>query len=119
MGLDVFFNKRVGPGMTAEVPEFEREINLCGGMFSGSGADGSFRGKVYSPFTEDAIGTSLYEDLTADQCVQLGRDIAEWLAENPGETFTFGYELTRQEIEDLALMFTTFGEAGYGTWAWY
>lgn len=37
-------------------------INLCGGMFSGQGNDGSFRGKVYAHLIEQATGVSLYQD---------------------------------------------------------
>lgn len=123
MGLDCYFVKSVGPGMTAEPPEFPREVSLCGGMFSGHGESGSFRGKVYSPFIEEAISCdseySLYNELTPSQLLELAEWINEWLANNDGDTFTFQYELSRQEIEDLALTFEVFGNAGYGTHAWY
>lgn len=123
MGLDVYFTKSVGPGMTAEPPEFPRKVSLCGGMFSGHGENGSFRGKVYSPFIEEAISCdpeySLYKELTPNQLIELADWIDEWLSNNDGNTFTFQYELNRQEIEDLALTFRVFGEAGYGTYAWY
>lgn len=123
MGLDVYFVKSVGPGMTAEPPEFPREVSLCGGIFSGHGESGSFRGKVYSPFIEEAISSdpeySLYNELTPHQLVELADWIDEWLEGHEEDKFVFEYELDRQEIEDLALTFRVFGEAGYGTHAWY
>ena len=33
-----------------------KDVNLCGGMFSGQGNNGSFRGKVYSPLMDHVLG---------------------------------------------------------------
>ena len=30
-----------------------KEVQLCGGLFSGGGSDGSFRGKVYDPLIQE------------------------------------------------------------------
>ena len=49
MGLDCYIvhgNDR-DKGFTHEDDDRIKDINLCGGMLSGSGSDGSFRGKVY------------------------------------------------------------------------
>ncbi len=62
MGLDVYAQ----PGPNEELtPEDERafevaEVQLCGGMLSG--ADGSFRGKVYSRLVASITGESLYQE---------------------------------------------------------
>ena len=51
MGLDCYIvhgNDR-DKNFTHEDDERIKDINLCGGMFSGFGADGSFRGKFYNP----------------------------------------------------------------------
>ena len=55
MGLDCFIvhgNDRDKP-FTHEDDERIKDLSLCGGMFSGSGSDGSFRGKVYEPIIRE------------------------------------------------------------------
>ena len=44
MGLDNFFSKSEA---SPQEVTFSQELKLCGGMLSGNGSDGSFRGKVY------------------------------------------------------------------------
>ena len=39
----------------------EADINLCGGVLSGYGDDGSFRGKVYNEIVRRITGQSLYQ----------------------------------------------------------
>lgn len=120
MGLDVYFCKQCGPGQTAEIVPFDDpQPALCGGMLSGDGASGSFRGKVYAPFVEEVGGKSLYEDYTPDDCLATGKLIDGWLDEAEGDQWTFQWEVTRQELRDLARCMNAYGEAGYGTWAWY
>ena len=51
MGLDCYIvhgNDRDKP-FTHEDDERIKDVRLCGGLFSGGGSDGSFRGKVYDP----------------------------------------------------------------------
>jgi hypothetical protein len=43
---------------THEDDERLKDINLCGGMLSGSGSDGSFRGKAYEPLVDDLMSMS-------------------------------------------------------------
>ena len=55
MGLDCYIvhgNDRDKP-FTHEDDERIKDVNLCGGMFSGYGNDGSFRGKVYEPIIQE------------------------------------------------------------------
>jgi len=58
MGLDCYIvhsNDREKP-FTAEDDPRIKDINLCGGMMSGHGADGSFRGKAYEPLMDELMG---------------------------------------------------------------
>lgn len=41
---------------------FDEVPPLAGGLFSGNGFDGSFRGKCYAALVEEITGYSLYED---------------------------------------------------------
>ena len=55
MGLDCYIvhgNDR-DKAFTHEDDERIKDVNLCGGMFSGGGSDGSFRGKVYDPIIQE------------------------------------------------------------------
>ena len=55
MGLDCYIvhgNDRDKP-FTHEDDERIKDIRLCGGLFSGGGSDGSFRGKVYDPIIQE------------------------------------------------------------------
>lgn len=60
MGLDCYIvhaNNRDEP-FTYKDDERLKDINLCGGMLSGGGSDGSFRGKVYEPLLDELMNTS-------------------------------------------------------------
>ena len=60
MGLDCYIvhgNDHDKP-FTHEDDERLKDINLCGGMLSGSGSDGSFRGKAYEPLVDDLMSMS-------------------------------------------------------------
>ena len=55
MGLDCYIvhgNDRDKP-FTHEDDERIKDVRLCGGLFSGGGSDGSFRGKVYDPIIQE------------------------------------------------------------------
>ena len=55
MGLDCYIvhgNDR-DKAFTHEDDERIKNVQLCGGMFSGGGSDGSFRGKVYEPLIQE------------------------------------------------------------------
>ena len=57
MGLDCYIvhgNDR-DKEFTYEDDDRIKDINLCGGMLSGSGSDGSFRGKVYEPLVGELM----------------------------------------------------------------
>ncbi len=59
MGLDCYIvhGNDQDKAFTHEDDERLKNISLCGGMLSGSGSDGSFRGKVYEPLVDDLMET--------------------------------------------------------------
>jgi hypothetical protein len=107
-----------------------REVNLIGGMMSGNGADGSFRGKCYSWFTEATADLSLYEawiwpsPLEAaaramrgwhDEAVKTGLKAA--LEELPGyESDIFS---TDDDVDAFITMFEKYSEAGFCLHGWW
>ena len=60
MGLDCYIvhGNDQDKAFTHEDDERLKDINLCGGMLSGSGSDGSFRGKFYEPLMDELMDTS-------------------------------------------------------------
>lgn len=60
MGLDCYIvhANDQDRAFTHEDDKRIKDINLCGGMLSGDGADGSFRGKAYEPLMDDLMNTS-------------------------------------------------------------
>jgi len=57
MGLDCYIvhgNDRDKDFTSEDEPRI-KDVNLCGGMMSGNGADGSFRGKWYEPLIDDLM----------------------------------------------------------------
>ena len=68
MGLDCYIvhgNDR-SKDFTAEDEPRIKDVSLCDGMFSGHGADGSFRGKVYEPLMDELMGDDGIWHLEAD-----------------------------------------------------
>ncbi len=59
MGLDCYIvhGNDHDEAFTYEDDERIKDINLCGGMLSGGGSDGSFRGKVYEPLMDELMDT--------------------------------------------------------------
>ena len=60
MGLDCYIvhGNDHDKAFTHEDDERLKDINLCGGMLSGDGRDGSFRGKVYEPLVDELMSRS-------------------------------------------------------------
>ena len=57
MGLDCYIvhgNDR-DKAFTHKDDERIKDVSLCGGMLSGGGSDGSFRGKVYEPLIDELM----------------------------------------------------------------
>lgn len=57
MGLDCYIvhGNDQDKAFTHKDDERLKDINLCGGMFSGHGSDGSFRGKTYEPLVDELM----------------------------------------------------------------
>lgn len=60
MGLDCYIvhGNDHDKAFTHEDDERLKDIHLCGGMLSGSGSDGSFRGKAYEPLVDELMSMS-------------------------------------------------------------
>ncbi len=73
MGLDIFASRSPDDIELSDedLQAFaEANIELCGGIFSGCGNDGSFRGKVYILMVLEITGVSLNQDWIPPETVQ-------------------------------------------------
>lgn len=73
MGLDCYACHSLQDGELTpqELNTFEQaDIHLCGGLASGDGSDGSFRGKVYATHIEEITGVSLYQEFIPPEVVK-------------------------------------------------
>lgn len=120
MGLDNFFEE------TEQSPNeiaFPPDLHLCGGMFSGHGSSGSFRGKVYTEFFQQELEVSLYSDQTPEDVAKIAEKLAALLCQHPNEAWEekwlsadtpyrdLGYYgVSSQEIRDFAALFKAAAE---------
>lgn len=145
MGLDCYVvhgNDR-GKDFTHEDEPRIKDINLCGGMMSGHGADGSFRGKFYEPLMdelmqEDCIWHIEGEDahITAQELKEQAQALAdllhsiEWDAREEELTLepdtivyqthhASPYEYNYQEVQDLELLLRCASERGAVMVCWW
>ena len=147
MGLDCYIvhGNDQDKAFTSEDSELLKDINLCGGMLSGSGNDGSFRGKVYEPLVDELMqhdGGIWHKSDDDDppyvtsgelkeQAEVLEHFIQEILAEMeapPSETYdddTIIYqvdnwaEYTLGEVKDLATLLGVAGKRGAVMHVWW
>lgn len=103
-----------------EHPEFDRDIQLVGGIVSGNGPY-SFRGKVYDGFVEKYTGVSLYQQrIDNDTVVEMADalDDLEWLDIT---MYHGGYDGFRdeQQFEDFRTMFREYADAGAWLHGWW
>ena len=149
MGLDCFIvhgNDRDKP-FTHKDDERIKDLSLCGGMFSGSGSDGSFRGKVYEPIIrelsegrhtwyidqdEDAYIPSVALKEQADLLAELIQAKTQ-IADEEGETYDddtiiyttssnntpYSEEFTLKEIRDLETLLRVAAERRAVMVVWY
>ena len=118
MGLDSYF-------MTLEhwAPE-EPVGGLVGGMCSGDGSDGSFRGKVYEPIFQ-LFNETLYQELAdmswVRDCAEALEDLYATFFDDP-ETQTVTIddeEYTKEEFQNLVKLFRLAAEAGCVYHGWW
>ena len=120
-----------------------KDVNLCGGMFSGQGNNGSFRGKVYSPLMDHVLGqegTWYHEgDEVSSSCelVRQAEALAQFLsAYSPGDKIKLpdriiiddetdeehifeGEEYSYDEVQDLEPLLRVAGENGATLHSWW
>jgi hypothetical protein len=120
-----------------------KDVNLCGGMFSGQGNNGSFRGKVYSPLMDHVLGqegTWYHEgDEVSSSCelVRQAEALAQFLsAYSPGDRIKLddriiiddetdeehifeGEEYSYDEVKDLETLLRVAGENGATLHSWW
>jgi len=95
-----------------EIPESLKDLNLCGGMFSGDGSDGSFRGKVYEGFlaaiTEGNFSLYQFEQEPEDYKIAVDA-LREWVTRGRGAYTSLidpYFNVSNQEVRDLQLLFS-------------
>ena len=121
MGLDTFASRSSDDIELSEedLRAFEEaEISLCGGIFSGDGGDGSFRGKVYALDILEITGESLYQEwISPDTVCEMHRAFATYESSMVKE----GQEIdvTDIEISNLCKYFRVCCERGLGLINWW
>jgi hypothetical protein len=144
MGLDCYIvhgNDRKKAFTHEDDPRI-KDINLCGGMLSGHGADGSFRGKWYDPLVSELLEEDCvwYPDqgeyIQADQLKKQAKVLADLIhavesdAREEERTLKpdtiiyqtkhpYPYEYSYQEIQDLELLLRCGSERGCVMECWY
>jgi hypothetical protein len=130
MGLDNFFKRSKNSPKNVKFPE---GLHLFGGMFSGHGSDGSFRGKVYDEFFSANTSVSLYQDIPPGGVALVASELARLLEAHPNEGWDAerGWVpddptlmlkqggVTAQEVRDLAALFASAAEQKMKLVAWY
>lgn len=128
MGLDSFWHNDAwldeeGECIEGYPPTPFEDINLVGGIFSGSGG-GSFRGKVYDEFIVAISDISLYQEEISNEEVTNIADILEemtWMEAKMyhSEDHRFNHPETEKEFEDLCRMFRFYADEGCVLHGWW
>lgn len=121
MGLDTFASRlKDDIELTDEdLQAFSKaDIKLCGGIFSGSGNDGSFRGKVYVMMILDITGESLNQGWIPPETVR--EMYTTLMACDPQQAFQeYGwYHGTPEDILELCKFFKVCSDRGLGLTNW-
>lgn len=128
MGLDSYFGKNT---LDAEGKhywlDFEElgivgpKVRLCGGMFSGNGSDGSFRGKVYADIVEKISGESLYDDnINIAKVAEDLRFYCDQHKKTRGDKIVNAdWDIRLSEVRDLATLFEFARDNHLDYHAWY
>ncbi len=120
MGLDTFASRSPDDiELTEEdFKAFEgANLALCGGIFSGDGSDGSFRGKVYASYILEITDESLYQEWIPPQTVcemyhaLAAYERSKWQDEQKDDP-------TESEHSDLCTFFKICCERGLGLIGW-
>lgn len=120
MGLDTFASRSQDDiVLTAEdLQAFaDANINLCGGIYSGGGNDGSFRGKVYTSMIFELTDFSLFQEWIPPETVTAMFEALS--ACLPEEKATPSYDNSDIEIFELVKFFNVCSERGLGLINWW
>ena len=144
MGLDCYVvhgNDRKKDFTHEDEPRI-KDINLCGGMMSGHGADGSFRGKWYEPLVDELMQEDCIWHIeensyvSAQELKEQAQALAdllhsiEWDAREEELTLepdtivyqthhASPYEYNYQEVQDLELLLRCASERGAVMVCWW
>ena len=93
-------------------------IELCGGILSGGGNDGSFRGKVYVTMIMDITGESLFQEWIPPETVR--KMYESLMACDPQQAFEEHnwYDCSPVDILELRKFFKVCSERGLGLINW-
>ena len=98
------------------------------GMCSGTGPDGSFRGKVYADFVLNVTGESLYDErIEPETLIQMADRIEKWMAHPELDIYKYiaanepswNTDTLLQDWTKLAKLFRAFGKSGFYLTAWW
>ena len=115
MGLDCYIvhgNDRDKP-FTHEDDERIKDLSLCGGMFSGDGRDGSFRGKVYDPIIQELSEGKHTWYIDQDEDDFIPSDVLKQQADLLAELIQAKVDIADEEgrvIGDDDIIYTTSGK---------
>ena len=141
MGLDCYIvhgNDR-DKAFTSKDDERIKDVSLCGGLFSGYGADGSFRGKVYDPLIQELSNGDHTWYIEQDEDNYIPTDILEQQADllsgfiiditdehddklkdtDIVHTSRHGEEYTLKEVQDLETLLRVAAERRAVMTVWY
>jgi hypothetical protein len=125
MGLDTYAVKEVPEGDEKALLEFQQQRtndfkntgSLIGGMMSGNGYDGAFRGKVYDEIIESVTGESLYQEEIDNETV---KEMATSLEEAVASGRVFKFEADADDhLSLLAAWFRVAADNGYTVTGWW
>lgn len=100
-----------------DIEAFEQaDIHLCGGVLSG--AEGSFRGKVYDLLVHDITGESLYQAWIPPQRVKKMYEALMRCDPKTAVERNYVYNLKETDIINLRKFFRVCSERNLGLTAW-
>jgi hypothetical protein len=122
MGLDTFASRTPDDVSLTEDDERafdEAGLQLCGGIYSG--AESSFRGKVYADAVERVTSVNLYQEWIPPETVRLMAKAFEDCDPEAVERdlATSTREVTQTEIDYLRRFFQICAERGLGLIGWW
>ena len=119
MGLDNYARRGPEEELTGEdIAAFEAEgANLCGGI--GSGAAGSFRGKVYSVLISDITGESLFKHFIPPERVKAMYAALRDCDPDKIDYCDYRFGEPEEQIDELRKFFKVCAERNLGLVGWW